>query len=213
MNDPELDAPREALLGLLRTEESWTDTLLRVATLACASIEGCDSGSVTLWREGQPYTVVSTDDLAQEIDDAQYDVMEGPCLDASRTGRSYVIGDMAADPRWPTFSGVAAMRGARSSLSVALTVRGESIGALNLYSRGAHGFDGAVRAAEGFAGQASVAIANARVYQASRTLAERLEEALRAAAEVEQAKGRALAERAMRGNAPAAPPARPTLEG
>lgn len=209
----ELDAGRARLLHLLRAEESWTDALQRVAALACASIKGCDAGSVTLWREGHPYTVVSTDDLAQSIDDAQYEVLEGPCLDASRTGNTYLISDMRTDPRWPTFCGVAAVRGALASLSVPLVVRGESIGALNLYAREAHGFDGEEKAGEAFAKQAGVAIENARVYHASRTLAESLESALRTTAEREQARGREWARRAVRGNAPAGAPERPTLEG
>ncbi|HEV2891402.1 MAG TPA: GAF domain-containing protein [Frankiaceae bacterium] len=213
MDDPELDAGRANLLGLLRTEESWTDTLRRVAALACATIPGCDAGSVTLWREGHPYTVVSTDDLAQTIDDAQYDVMEGPCLDASRYGEAYVIADMADEPRWPTFAGVAAQRGARSSLSLPLVVANEPIGALNLYATKPRGFEGAEPAGRAFAKQASVAIANARVYQASRQLAESLDAALRSSAESEQAKGRALAERAFRRNAPAEGSEPPTLEG
>lgn len=195
LNDSDLDAGKATLLGLLDTEESWTDTLRRVAAVACATIPGCSSGSVTLWREDQPYTLVSTNDLARVIDEAQYETMEGPCLDASRYGRTYVIGDMREDRRWPTFCGVAATRGALSSMSVPLVVKGESIGALNLYSVDANGFDGAQGKGEAFAKQASVAIANARVYHASRTLAESLEAALRANAEVEQAKGRIMAER------------------
>jgi len=222
IDDPELDAGKTALLGLLHTEESWTDTLLRVASLACATIPRCSAGSVTLWREGQPYTVVSTDDLAQTIDEAQYETMEGPCLDASRSGNTYVIGDMRADQRWPTFCAVAATRGALSSMSVPLSVRGESIGALNLYSVEAQGFTGAERAGRAFAQQAAVAIANARAYHASRTLAETLEHALRASAETEQAKGRIMAERGctaeeaeriLRGNGPGEGEAAPTLGG
>lgn len=213
MNDPALDAGRENLLGLLRAEESWTDTLQRVATLACATIPGCESGSVTLWREGQPYTIVSTDDLARTIDDGQYDAMEGPCLDASRYGETYVVSDMRGEQRWPTFAGVAAQRGALSSLSVPLVVRDEPIGALNLYATKADGFLDGERAGQAFAKQASVAIANAQVYDASRRLAESLEAALHASAEIEQAKGRALAERAFRQNAPGEASAPPTLEG
>lgn len=208
MNEPTdaVDAGRAALLHLLRTEEAWTDTLLRVATLSCVTIPGCDVGSVTLWREGQPYTVVSTDELAQRIDDAQYEVLEGPCLDASRSGETYVISDMRTDRRWPTFCAVAARRGALASLSVPLVVRGESIGALNLYSRTPGGFDGAERPGRAFAVQAAVAIENARVYQASRTLADSLDSALKSAAAREQAKGRALAERAKSAQSQPEPP-------
>ena len=217
--DDDLSRASADLLGFLRVEETWTDTLQRVASLACTAIPGCDSGSVTLWREGHPYTVVSTSELARAIDESQYETMEGPCLDASRYGESYVVGDMRVDGRWPAFSGIAAERGALSSLSLPLVVRGESLGALNLYSTREHGFDGAEATGESFARQASVALANARVYQASRALAESYEEALKAAAAVEQAKGRIMAERGVSaeeaarilGNAPEGDPGQPTL--
>jgi GAF domain-containing protein len=185
----ELWAHHAELVGLLRAEETYQETLARVAQLACATIPGCDAGSVTLWREGHPYTVVSTDDLAQAIDEAQYETLEGPCLDASRYGEVYVIGDMTSEGRWPTFAGVAVARGARSSLSLPLTVRDQPIGALNLYSIEPQAFDGARDVGLLFAAQASVAIANARVYDASRALTTQLEEAMRSRAVIEQAKG------------------------
>lgn len=185
----ELAARRAELVGLLQTEESYEETLQRLADLACASIPRCSAGSVTLWREGQPYTVVSTDELAREVDNAQYETLEGPCLDASRYGETYVVSEMSADARWPVFADAATRKGIRSSLSLPLSVRGQSIGALNLYSNDHDGFDGATEIGRLFAGQASVAIANAEVYGASRTLAEQLQEAMSSRAVIEQAKG------------------------
>lgn len=190
----ELAARRAELVGLLQEEESWEETLQRLATLACATIPRCSAGSVTLWREGQPYTVVSTDDLAQEVDNAQYETLEGPCLDASRYGETYVVRDMAAESRWPVFASVANRKGIRSSLSLPLAVRGAPIGALNLYSEEHDGFADATEIGRLFAGQAGVAIANAQVYRASRSVAEQLQEAMDSRAVIEQAKGVLMAE-------------------
>ncbi|HWL34949.1 MAG TPA: GAF and ANTAR domain-containing protein [Frankiaceae bacterium] len=190
----ELAARRAELVGLLQTEESYEETLQRLADLACATIPRCSAGSVTLWAEGQPYTVVSTDDLAQQLDNAQYETLEGPCLDASRYGEVYVIPEMSADARWPVFADAATRQGIRSSLSLPLSVSGRSIGALNLYSTDHDGFDGATDVGRLFAGQASVAITNAEVYRASRTLAEQLQDAMASRAVIEQAKGVLMAE-------------------
>ena len=190
----DLAAQRAELIGLLQAEESYPETLQRLADLACTTIPGCRAGSVTLWREGHPYTVVSTDDLAREADNAQYETLEGPCLDASRYGETYVVEDMVTEARWPTFSAVATHRGVRSSLSLPLTVRGQPIGALNLYSTERGGFAGATETGRHFAGQAGVAIANAEVYRASRALADQLQEAMASRAVIEQAKGVLMAE-------------------
>jgi len=176
-------------VGLLQGDESYEQTLQRLADLACETIPGCFAGSVTLWREGRPYTVVSTDDVAREVDNAQYESSEGPCLDAGRNGTTFVVEDMCADVRWPAFGAVATKHGIMSSLSLPLAVRGEPIGALNLYSRDRDGFAGAIEVGRMFAWQAAVAIANAELYDVTRKLAEQLQEAMASRAVIEQAKG------------------------
>ena len=182
------------LVALLRAGESWDETLQRVADLTCVTIPGCTTGSVTLWRADAPYTIVSTDELARTVDAAQYETLEGPCLDASRYGETYVVTDLATERRWPVFAAMARRHGVRSSLSLPLSVRGTPIGALNLYSAERGAFAGAVEAGRVFAAQASVAIANAEVYAASRRLAEQLQEAMASRAVIEQAKGVLMAE-------------------
>lgn len=176
-------------VGLLQSDESYEQTLQRLADLACATIPGCFAGSVTLWREGEPYTAVSTDALAKEVDSAQYESGEGPCLDAGRTGDTHRVADLTSDLRWPEFAAVATRNGIRSSLSLPLAVRGEPIGALNLYSQVHDGFAGAVEVGQLFAWQAAVAIANAELYDTTRRLATQLQEALESRAVIEQAKG------------------------
>ena len=164
------------------------DELRGVAELAAATIPACAAGSVTLWRDGVPYTAVSTDDLAQRVDDAQYDAGEGPCLAAGRDAVTYVVDDMRAETRWPAFAPVAAERGALSSMSLPVTVNGRCVGALNLYSDAVAGFRDAAEVGTLLARQAGVAFANA-------LLAEQLEEAMRSRAVIEQAKGILIADR------------------
>ena len=193
--DADLDLrERVESVGLLRSGESYEETLRRLAELACETIPGCSAGSVTLWREGEPYTVVSTSALAQEVDNAQYASGDGPCLDAGRSGETYLVADLAADGRWPEFAAVAVRHGIRSSLSLPLAVRGEPIGALNLYSQDLDGFAAALPAGRLFARQAAVAIANAELYDTTRKLAEQLQEAMASRAVIEQAKGVLMAE-------------------
>jgi hypothetical protein len=44
------------------------------------------SCSITVRGEHDAYTVASSDDLAKQVDEVQYDHGEGPCLEALRTG-------------------------------------------------------------------------------------------------------------------------------
>jgi GAF domain-containing protein len=187
--DDELLARQAELVELLDAGESYEDTLRRIARMARATIPGCTSASVTLWREGTPYTVVSTDDVALEIDRAQYETREGPCLDASRDGETYVIADMETETRWPAHTPLAVRHGVRASLSAPLVVRHSPVGALNMYSTELGAFAGSVELGTQFAAQAAVAIANVAVYHASRVLTGQVGEALPARDVVEQAKG------------------------
>jgi transcriptional regulator with GAF, ATPase, and Fis domain len=133
------------LSGLLLTEESLETTLRRVADLAVRSIAACDAVGVTLFEDSKPTTRAATGGLVYEVDNYQYDIGEGPCLQSVYDQRSYEIRDMTVKDRWPRFCEHAAERGIHSSLSLPLTVRGQTLGALNLYSRLADAFTDADR--------------------------------------------------------------------
>lgn len=178
------------LSGLLLTEESLETTLRRVADLAVRSIAGCDAVGVTLFQDGTPTTRAATGGLVYEVDTYQYDIGEGPCLQTVHDQHLHEVQEMANEGRWPRFCEHAAERGIHSSLSLPLAVRGQTLGALNLYSRTPAAFATADReTALLFASQAAVALANAQTYAASVRLATQLGEALGSRAVIDQAKG------------------------
>jgi GAF domain-containing protein len=108
----------------------------------------------------------------------------------AQSSGTVAIADMAAETRWPRFARQALADGVRSSLSVALPMQEAVMGALNIYATRAGAFDGdAVSVARAFAGYAAVAIANARLYETTATLAENMRRAMETRAVIEQAKG------------------------
>jgi GAF domain-containing protein len=197
-DDLELQRTLVELVGLLPADESYEQTLQRVVELAQQTISGCDSASITLLTEGpEPgRTIVRTDGLALRIDEFQYQNDDGPCLEASREKQTVEVVSMRTEERWGPFPSEAIRHGVESSLSSPLSVRGQSLGALNLYSRTEAAYtDSSREIARLFASQASVAVANAQVYEASRRLTEQMQEAMRSRAIIEQAKGILMAER------------------
>lgn len=175
----ELRETSNELSQLLLDEETVETTLQRVGRLAVYSIEGCDVVGVSLAENGKVLTKAATDDLALELDNVQYETDDGPCLDSLRTGVTNVISDITQEDRWPRFVGKAETAGLASSASLPLKVKDRTIGALNLYSKSSESFgDREVRIASLYATQAAVALANARVYAATRELTEHLSEAL-----------------------------------
>jgi GAF domain-containing protein len=186
------------LSRVLVNEEALDDTLHRVADLACRNIGGADLAGVTLLRDGKPTTAVFTDPASPEMDSAQYDTGVGPCLDAWRHQQVFRIDSTADDGQWPAFSQAAADHGIQSTISLPLAVRGNGIGALNLYSKQAAAFsDEDEQVGSLFADQASVALTNAQLYDSAYRLTQQLQEALTSRAVIGQAKGILMGQRGM----------------
>jgi GAF domain-containing protein len=145
---------------------------------------------VTLLRDGKPSTTVYTDPTSPQIDSAQYETGIGPCLEAFRQQRVFRVDSTAEDEQFPAFSQAAAEHGIQSTISFPLAVRGNGIGALNLYSKqlGAFSAD-AEKVGMVFADQASVALANAQLYASAYRMTQQLQEALTSRAVIDQAKG------------------------
>lgn len=189
-----IDTLAEALTelsGLLLEEESVTTTLQRVADLAVQTLPHCDGAGVTLIDGGSRYrTAVHTDPSVIVVDRAQYEAGDGPCLTAAQERRIVRVAVREAHERWPRFAREAERAGVLSFLAAPLLSKAGPTGSLNLYSRSPDGFDALDETLVAlFVGQASVAVANARVYQSSRALTEQLQEAIESRAVIEQAKG------------------------
>src|SRR3954468_17330747 len=117
------------------------------------------SASVTLRGEHDPFTVASSDEFANQVDEVQYDQGEGPCLEALRTGREIYVPELPVDTRWSRYREHAVASGVRSSLSLPLSVSEQTIGALNVYCKQPEAFDERLRQSFGiFAAQAAAGL-------------------------------------------------------
>jgi GAF domain-containing protein len=178
------------LAHLLVSEESVDTTLDRIAALAARTIDDCDAAGVTLFLDGKYVTAAHTDQRTLAVDNGQYERDEGPCLQAMRDQSVLRCNVEEAEQRWPGFVADARANDIRSFLAAPLMLRGESIGALNLYSSKPSGFtalDDVLVAL--FTGQAAVALANARMYADAVRLTDQLQEAIGSRAIIDQAKG------------------------
>jgi GAF domain-containing protein len=138
----------------------------RIAERAVEIVPAVDFASITLRRrhQRQPESVGSTSAAADRCDALQYELDEGPCLDAVSEDEAYLIHDVAHDQRWPRWGPPAAEAGAGSILSVRLANDQETLGALNLYAHRPHAFDpDSVDLALVFASHAATAINNANL--------------------------------------------------
>lgn len=122
------------LQQLLIGTEDVTEFLDELARYAAGTVAPELSCGITLERDGNALTVASSDTLALNLDEVQYDHHKGPCLSAMRTGATVVITDLATDDRWDDYQADALAHGIVSALSLPL-IAGPSVrGALNLYA-------------------------------------------------------------------------------
>jgi signal transduction histidine kinase len=87
----------------LVSPESRERVLERTVHLAAEVIPGAQHASVTLLGVAGPATPAATGRQAEELDRIQYEVGEGPCLDAARTGETVLISDLGSEMRWLDF--------------------------------------------------------------------------------------------------------------
>ena len=181
----------EELSKLVLGEQSLTAVLQRVAELAKTVVPDARDVSVTLLRDTkQPETVVFTSDLANQLDERQYEAGFGPCMDAAMAGTTIAVANADPNTPYPEFSRVSLRAGVSHSLSVGLPVLQRTVGALNLYAAGDQAFDEqAIEMAQTFAGYAAVAIANAHLYSSIANLAAQMQTAMQSRSVIDQAKG------------------------
>jgi GAF domain-containing protein len=184
------------LSAILRSRQDLEATLGDIAALARDSISGADDVSVTLLRGGRAETVASTGQIALAMDERQYEVGWGPCLDAASSGDLLHVDDIANDTRWPDYAQKALELGVGSSMSAALPTQQEVGGALNVYARAPHAISEQGRdLARSFADHAALALGHAHEYSDIARQAQTLREAMRSRAVIEQAKGILMAAR------------------
>jgi GAF domain-containing protein len=113
------------------TEKGTGESILHGAL---QMVPSADWASLTIKvRRGRFSTLASTDERAAALDQLQYSLREGPCVESADHGDWLRSGDLRTDERWPTWGRQAADQGAHSVLSIRLLVGDEALGALNLY--------------------------------------------------------------------------------
>ena len=101
-----------------------------------AQVTGASGAGIMLMSGDTPRgSICTTDDVSALIEQLQYDLGEGPCIDAYERDSAVLVPDLAdaAHVRWPAFSAAAAAAGARAVFGLPLRVGAVRLGALNLY--------------------------------------------------------------------------------
>lgn len=200
---------REALLiraftGLADTlvdDYDVIDLLDRLANYTVELVAADAAGILLVDAQGALRVVASTNEETDWMELLQLEADEGPCVDCVRTGESVSVADVAEAPmRWPRFAAALVDRGLyRSVHALPLRLRGQAIGALNLFDTRPGPLPVADLAlGQALADVATIGILSERAIRRGEVLTEQLQGALNSRVIVEQAKGVL----AQRGNLP-----------
>ena len=175
---------------LLRTQRTLPARLEAVVAILKRTVPACHAAGITLLVEGAPTTSAVTDRLAVEIDLVQYQTGEGPCLAAISDSNIIRMDVMGGDARFAHFAPGSLALDINSVLSIPLTVRGRTVGALNVYSHLANAFDAKTEeVVQPMADYAADAISTSPLYAYTLDMVDGLVETLEDQAIIAQATG------------------------
>lgn len=137
---PPRDRVRTILLELTRDGGALADLPQGLVELCSRALPVTGVGLALMTNEDRPAGVVAASDgVAVVLEDLQFTLGEGPCVEASRSGRPVLVPDLAGpDPvlngaRWPAFSAEAHASGVGAVFAFPLRIGGIRIGVLDLY--------------------------------------------------------------------------------
>ncbi len=100
---------------------------------ACTHVPVDGAGIALMGDGGAIELTAGSSPRAQELEELQLVVGEGPCVDAFATGRLVLQPDLRRTSRWPLYSPAALDRGVRAVFSYPLLIGGIRLGVLDLY--------------------------------------------------------------------------------
>ena len=190
---------REAVLA--RTMVELADTLVAefdivdlLTTLSDRCVEVLDiaaAGIMLATPGGQLQAISSSNEAMRIVELFELQSDEGPCLDCFHSRQPVVNQDLtAANNRWPRFAPVAVQAGFLAADAIPMRLRGDIIGALNLFrsETGSLSSDD-ILVAQALADIATIAILQNRTTVEAREVNAQLTNALTSRIVIEQAKG------------------------
>jgi hypothetical protein len=126
---------RARILTLLAAGDRHSPSTRRLAEVAATVTSLTGAGIMLMSGEIHRGPVAVSDDVAGVIEQLQYTLGEGPCLDAYREDRPVLEADLAEPAliRWTAFAPPAVAAGAQAVFGFPLRIGSTRLGALNLY--------------------------------------------------------------------------------
>lgn len=181
-----------AEFATLMVDDSSTNAVLERLGQYCTELLPVHGVGVLLRSPKGGMEVATANTEAGRIVEAlEAELQEGPCSEALETGEQVLVPDLAATvDRYPAFTPKALEAGVRSIHGLPLTMRAETIGAMDLIALEPFDLDANQLATAQVLADVTVSyLTNGRLLAEKSALAEQLQQALDSRVLIEQAKG------------------------
>jgi GAF domain-containing protein len=148
------------------------------------------AGLLLLDDSEEPQLLASTSESTRVLELFQLQSSEGgPCIECLKTGAPVSVDDLSSHQSWPRFSQVALSLGFEAVHALPLRLRGDTVGALNLFGSRARLSVNDLQVGQSMADMATIGILQHRSSRRASIEAEQLQQALASRVVIEQAKG------------------------
>jgi hypothetical protein len=143
------------------------ETLELITRSAAETIPGILEASISITtKAGEIQTLAPTGPRVARADQLQYELGQGPCLDAAIEDPVVAVNDLATDRRWPQYGPKVAALGFGSQVAFQFRADPHVRGALNLYAAAPYQIDqDSIHLGGMFAGQIALAMGWAKQEQ------------------------------------------------
>jgi GAF domain-containing protein len=139
------DEPLAEVLGRIARElqvgENLDETIAAIVAAAVDTVPGAEHGGISEVRGRRIEPSYTDDPLIAQIDRAQTESGQGPCLEAAHEQKLVRVDDLTTEARWPEFTARARDLGVGSMMSLRLFVHRDNLGSLSLVAAKPHAFD------------------------------------------------------------------------
>jgi GAF domain-containing protein len=166
--------------------------LMVLLTERCVELLGANAAGLLLADpQGTLHLMAATSEALETVELFQIQSDEGLCRDCFHLGETVSTLNLADEgARWPSFAPVAADAGFRAAHAFPLRLRGQVLGALNLFRTEPVALSELdIATAQALADVATIAVLQSRAAEDAQVVADQLQDALNTRVSIEQAKG------------------------
>lgn len=108
-------------------------TLARLCVAAVELVDVSGAGVSLMTDHGSHGFGAASDSYSQQLEELQFTLGEGPCVDAFSTGHPVLVPDLSDEHRWSVYASAAQDLGVRAVFAFPIQVGGSRLGALDVF--------------------------------------------------------------------------------